>query len=218
METYANTFLLGKNLTNLYFPVRKKDSARELVALELRQQYISKEILCLQQELSYLSSIAAAGTSTEGTATDAALAQGVTKARNLAAYQLEHGENAQLINDLSGRTDNSERLQQKKRIDSLIREGVIANERFAKEINKFAEGYFERQNVSITVSHIPDANNPEILNYTVIIEEAKQQPSPLRIPKAITLLLSCIGLVLSCVWVLWKHHKPNGSTYSSTNG
>ena len=173
---------------------------------------------CLQQELAYLTNIAAAGERTVGTATDAAIAQGVAKARSLATYQQEYKDNAQLINELSGVADNIERVQHMERIEQLINEGISANQKFEKELNQFANTYVERHNINIIVSEMPDENNSDTLNYTVTVAEAKQQPSPLQIPKAITFLLSCIGLGLGCAWVLWKHYKPDSNNCSKMDG
>jgi len=211
-KSYAKTFLIAKKLNQLYSPVRDEDIEEKLLTLELRQRDVTKKMQCLQQELAYLTNIAAAGERTVGTATDAAIAQGVAKARSLATYQQEYKDNAQLINELSGVADNIERVQHMERIEKLLDEGISANQQFENDLNQFAKRYFENHDISIIVSETPDEKNPDILNYTVTVEEAKQQPSPLRIPKAITLLLSCIGFGLGCVWVLWKHYGQESKT------
>lgn len=217
-ESYAKTFLFAQKLNNLYSPVHDKDTEEKLINLELRQKELRNEMQCLQQELSYLTSIAAAGASTVGTETDSAIAQGVDKARELASYRQEYEDNANLINELSGIADNSERVQHMERIEQLINEGISANQKFEKELNQFANTYVERHNINIIVSEMPDENNSDTLNYTVTVAEAKQQPSPLQIPKAITFLLSCIGLGLGCAWVLWKHYKPDSNNCSKMDG
>ena len=207
-----------QKLNQLYSPVRDEDIEERLITLKLSQKELSIEMQCLQQELAYLTNIAAAGERTVGTATDSAIAQGVDKARELASYRQEYEDNANLINELSGIADNSERVQHMERIEQLINEGFLQISNLS-ELNQFSERYFKSHNdISIIVSETPDEKNPDILNYTVTVEEAKQQPSPLRIPKAITLLLSCIGLGLGCVWVLWKHYKPDSNNYSKMNG
>lgn len=217
-KSYAKTFLIAKKLNQLYSPVRDEDIEERLITLKLSQKELSIEMQCLQQELAYLTNIAAAGERTVGTATDSAIAQGVDKARELASYRQEYEDNANLINELSGIADNSERVQHMERIEQLINEGISANQQFESELNQFSERYFKSHNVNIVVSETPDENNPDTPKYIVTVEEAKQQPSPLRIPKAITLLLSCIGLGLGCVWVLWKHYKPDSNNYSKMNG
>jgi len=217
-KSYAKTFLLAEKIDQLYSPVRDKDIEEKLITLEVRQKELTKEMQCLQQELSYLTSIAVAGASTVGTETDSAIAKGVGKASKLAAYQQEYKENAQLINELSGVANNYERVQHMERIEKLLDEGISANQQFENELNQFAKRYFESHDVSIVVFETPDEKNPDILNYNVTVEEAKQQPSPLRIPKAITLLLSCIGFGLGCVWVLWKHYEPDSNNYSNMDG
>ena len=60
-ESYENTFLLGKNLYDLYSPIRDKDIEKKQIKMELKQQAILKEMMQLQHEISYLSNIAAAG-------------------------------------------------------------------------------------------------------------------------------------------------------------
>ena len=211
-KSYASTFLLAKKLNQLYTPVRDKDVKEKLINLELRQKELTKKMQRLQEELSYLTSIAGAGASTVGTETDSAIAQGVNKASALVSYRQEYEDNAKLINELSGLTDNSERIQNMEWIEKLLDEGISAYELFENDLNQFARRYFESHNVNIVVSEIPDEMKPDTLKYTVTVEEAKQQPSPLRIPKAITLLLSCIGFGLGCVWVLWKHYGQDSET------
>jgi len=210
-KSYTKTFLLAEKLYRLYSPVRDDDIEEKLVTLELRQKNLTKEINSLQQELSYLTSIASAGASSVGSKTDSAIAKGVEKARKLAVYQQEYKENAQLINELSGVADNSKRVQHMERIEKLIDKGISANQQFENELNQFAKKYFERHNVRIIVSETTDEESSDTPNYTVRVEEAKQQPSPMQIPKAITLLLSCIGFGLGCVWVLWKHYEPDSN-------
>lgn len=217
-KSYAKTFLIAKKLNQLYCPVRDEDIEERLITLELKQKELSIEMQCLQQELAYLTNIAAVGERTVGGETDSAIAQGVNKARNLAFYRQEYEDNVKLINELSGVADNSERVQHLVRIEKLLDEGISANQQFENELNQFAKNYFKKHNVSIVVSEIPDETNSDTLNYTVTVEEAKQQPSPLRIPKAITLLLTCIGFGLACIWVLWKHYKLDSNNHSEMNG
>lgn len=217
-KSYAKTFLIAKKLNKLYSPVRDEDIEDKLVTLELRQKELTKEIQCLHQELSYLTSIAAAGANTVGTKTDSALAQGVNKAKMLALYRQEYEDNARLINELSCVADNSERVQIIKKIEGLLNEGISANQQFEIELNQFAMKYSEKHNVRIVVSKTTDDENPDTLKYNVTIVEAKQQTSPLQIPTAITLLLSCIGLVLSSVGVLWKYYERDSNNYGKMAG
>jgi len=204
---YAKTFLFAVKLNNLYSPIQEKEVEEKLINLELRQKQLRNEIQCLQQELSYLTSIAAAGASTVGKETDSAIAQGVNKARALASYRQEYEDNVKLINELSGAADNSERFHHWERIKKLINEGIYANQNFEKELNQFAKTYVQRHDINIIVSETPDEKNSDTPKYTVTVSEAKQQPSPVQIPKAITLLLTCIGFGLACMWVLWKRYK-----------
>lgn len=206
-ESYENTFLLGKNLYDLYSPIRDKDIEKKQIKMELKQQAILKEMMQLQHEISYLSNIAAAGATIEGPVTDKAIAGGVNKARALATYQQEYERNAKLLNELSN-VDNSEWLQQREKIERLIQEGISDNARLSNELNQFAKEYYAKQNLSINVSRVPNADNPTSLDYTVVIEKAEQELSSFRIPKAITLLFCCFGFGLSCLWVLWKYYKP----------
>ncbi|NLV16846.1 MAG: hypothetical protein GXY50_06550 [Syntrophomonadaceae bacterium] len=208
-EVYADTFLYAKKLADLYSPVRDDEIEEKLITLELRQKELTQEIQCLQQELYYLSGIAGAGVSTMGAATDAAIAQGVGKARSLANYQQELQNNLLLINSLLNEAGDSQREQHMERIENLLDQGIAANQGFEQELNQFAEKYFHSRHISIIVAQTPDEGNPDFLNYVVRVEDARQQASPLRIPQAITLLFLLGGLGLGCVWVLWKHYKPD---------
>jgi hypothetical protein len=206
-ENYTNTFLLSKNLFSLYSPVRDMDIEKKQIEIRVKQKHLIEEIGSLQQELAYLETIAPAGTNTKGTYTDKAIANGVKKARSIAKLRQEYDKNNELLDNLLDVNGNSEWVQQRKRVNELIKEGISTNERFTKKLNRFTNEYYERQKVSITVFKEPNQKNPKEFNYNVIVGEAGQLLSPLRIPSAIILLISCLGFVFSCLWVLWRYYE-----------
>ena len=118
-KSYTKTFLLAEKLYRCILLFGMMILRKSWLLLSSGKN-LTKEINSLQQELSYLTSIASAGASSVGSKTDSAIAKGVEKARKLAVYQQEYKENAQLINELSGVADNSKRVQHMERIEKLI--------------------------------------------------------------------------------------------------